>query len=490
MKRPWTRKPYQTRSGAWRYEAGFRDHGGITRTRAFTSEKRRDAWIARYEEAERENRLKAFLEGVDPAPGTLTVEELLVAWFAHDADPALPGGLARATFDSFRSVARRHIIGITRDKHGKLTGRAPYAIGATPATDLESAGPIRRWLDGMRAASVGDATEKRAWAVLSSALSWAVERDDYPLRVNGCRLIDRRRTRRRSSRRIDNSTAALPRHQRSNLTAWALSPVAVELVRARLLTRPAALALVALRDATYVSVQYQLACRNQEAWALRWDVLRHDCVELTEVLSYDALDEGKTAGSVRRVPLPRLLADDLKVWRAALEQAGHATDPESFVFPGSVAGTDHGHALGHMTGNQARKWGAKYFRPAVQAVHNACPSEHPIATATPYSLRRGGISLRIRAGEDRQVIAEECGTSVAVIDRHYSFAIDALRHDGPMPADAERESARRAVFGTQDEADRASARAEHMTWPGGLVVDSHGQTAFIVNEEVGLLVRD
>jgi len=59
-----------------------------------------------------------------------------------------------------------------------------------------------------------------------------------------------------------------------------------------------------------------------------------------------------------------------------------------------------------------------------------------------------------------------------------------------MPADAERESARRAVFGIQDEADRASARAEHMTWPGGLVVDSHGQTAFIVNEEVGLLVRD
>ncbi len=443
MKRPWTRKPYQIRSGAWRYELGFRDHRGITRTRAFTSERQRDRWIERYEDAERENRLKPFLEGVDPAPGTLTVEELLIAWFAHDADPALPGGLARATFDSFRSVARRHILGIIRDKHGKPVGRAPYAIGAIPATELEGAGPIRRWLDGMRAASVGGATEKRAWAVLSSALSWAVERDDYPLQVNGCRLIDRRRTRRRSSRR--GGTAALPGRQRANLSAWALSPLAVELVRVRLLARPLALPLVALRDATYVSVQYQLACRNQEAWGLRWGVVHGDCVDLVEVLSYDALDEGKTAGSVRRIPLPRLLATDLKAWRVALKDAGHATNPESFVFLGSLGGNGHGHPLGHMTGNQAKKWGGKYFRPAVEAVQNEHPSEQPIATATPYSLRRGGISLRIRAGEDRQVIAEECGTSVAVIDRHYSFAIDALRHDGPMSADAERAAARLAV---------------------------------------------
>jgi len=60
MKRPWTRKPYQTRSGAWRYELGFRDHRGVTRTRAFTSERQRDRWIERYEEAERENRGSHF----------------------------------------------------------------------------------------------------------------------------------------------------------------------------------------------------------------------------------------------------------------------------------------------------------------------------------------------------------------------------------------------------------------------------------------------
>jgi len=237
----------------------------------------------------------------------------------------------------------------------------------------------------------------------------------------------------------------LPGRQRANLSAWALSPLAVELVRVRLLARPLALPLVALRDATYVSVQYQLACRNQEAWGLRWGSVHRDYVDLVEVLSYNALDEGKTAGSVRRIPLPRLLATDLEAWRTALKDAGHAADPESFVFPGSLGGDCHGHPLGHMTGNQAKKWGGKYLRPAVEAVQAEHPREHPIATATPYSLRRGGISLRIRAGEDRQVIAEECGTSVAVIDRYYSFAIDALRHDGPMSADAERAAARRAV---------------------------------------------
>jgi hypothetical protein len=61
-------------------------------------------------------------------------------------------------------------------------------------------------------------------------------------------------------------------------------------------------------------------------------------------------------------------------------------------------------------------------------------------------LRRGAISLRIRAGEDRQIIAQECGTSVAVIDRHYSFALEDLRREGPRDAHVEREQARRAVF--------------------------------------------
>jgi integrase len=452
MKRPWNRKPTKTSKGEERYTVGFRDHEGAERTRTFTSENRRDKWVERYEEAERENRLKEFLDGVDPTPDTLTTEHLLVAWFAYDADPDLPGGLARSTFDAYRSMASRHILGNIRNNKGEIVGHVAYGIGAVPATELESAGRLRRWLDDMRAESVGEPSVERAWTALSSAMSWAVERDDYPIEVNGCKLIDRNRTRRRSSRRGrrasqrgTNSAVQINRGQRANLAAWALSPLAVELIRARLLKRSGTLPLIALRDATYVSVQYQLACRNQEVWGLRWCRMHPDYVDLLEVLSYGELDEGKTSGSERRVPSTILLRRDLKPWKKALNRAGYPTGPEDFVFPGGLAGEGHGHPLGHMTGNQAKKWGARYFKRAAQAVQKNDPREHPVATATPYSLRRGGISLRIRAGEDRQVIAAECGTSVTMIERHYSFAIDALRHDGPRPAEVERQAARRAA---------------------------------------------
>jgi hypothetical protein len=50
--------------------------------------------------------------------------------------------------------------------------------------------------------------------------------------------------------------------------------------------------------------------------------------------------------------------------------------------------------------------------------------------ATPYSLRRGHISLRVLAGEDIRRIADECGTSTAMIHRHYLHELD-TRHELP-----------------------------------------------------------
>jgi integrase len=440
MKRPWNKPTRRTAAGEARYIIGFRDHNGKERSKSFTSAAKRDRWVGRYEEAEREKRLGTFLEGVDPSPQELTLAGLLVSWFALDADPALPGGLAESTFHSFRSVASRHLLGVIRDAHGESVAQAPYAIGEAPAKNFESPGPIRRWLDGMRAAGVSEATERRAWSVLSSALSWAVERDDFPLEANGCKLLDRRRTQRRSSRRPNGGSG----RKQDDLAAWALSPMAVELLRARMLSTPSRNPLVPLRNATYVSVQAQLGCRNQEVWPLRWGALQADVVEIDEVLSYSELDSGKTVGSRRNVPHSPLLVADLRRWRVALGREGYSTGPDDFMFPGSVTGDARGHRLGHMTGGQAKKWGGRYFAPAAEAVEQA--GTHPIGNATPYSLRRGAISLRIRAGEDRQIVAQECGTSVAVIERHYSFALEELRREGPRDACLEREEARRAVF--------------------------------------------
>jgi hypothetical protein len=49
---------------------------------------------------------------------------------------------------------------------------------------------------------------------------------------------------------------------------------------------------------------------------------------------------------------------------------------------------------------------------------------------TPYALRRGHISLRVLAGEDIKRIADDCGTSTAMIHRHYLHELD-VRHEQP-----------------------------------------------------------
>jgi hypothetical protein len=49
---------------------------------------------------------------------------------------------------------------------------------------------------------------------------------------------------------------------------------------------------------------------------------------------------------------------------------------------------------------------------------------------TPYSLRRGHISLRVLAGDDIKRIADECGTSTAIIHRHYLHELD-VRYEMP-----------------------------------------------------------
>ncbi|MFI4989786.1 MAG: hypothetical protein ACHQHO_02560 [Solirubrobacterales bacterium] len=99
----------------------------------------------------------------------------------------------------------------------------------------------------------------------------------------------------------------------------------------------------------------------------------------------------------------------------------------------------------HLGRSQIRQWGTKYFNPAVAKVAER-PEFKNIAGATPYAMRRGGISLRLRA-EDQQTVASECGTSLQMLDSHYAFAIDDLRRHGPRPVDVEWRQARREVEG-------------------------------------------
>jgi integrase len=196
--------------------------------------------------------------------------------------------------------------------------------------------------------------------------------------------------------------------------------------------------ILALRDATVVSAQYGLAARNQEIWGLRWSSIEEDFAEILEVISWGELDEyGKTNKTTeRRASVPQVMWEDLQQWRAALRAWGHPARDVDFVFPGDLGGKKWGvvdpeTGAVHLSMNQCKKWSGKFMTPAVRKVAER-DEFRAIRGATPYSLRRGGISARLRA-EDSQIVAEECGTSLEMLDRHYAFALHDLRRFGPRP---------------------------------------------------------
>jgi hypothetical protein len=171
--------------------------------------------------------------------------------------------------------------------------------------------------------------------------------------------------------------------------------------------------------------------------------------EVVEVISHGQLDEwGKTEHSAqRRTAIPSILAEDLLQWRAALRSWGHPARDVDFVIPGDLCCARHlarkpHKGVPHISEGQAKRWVPKCFTPAVRKVAER-PEFADILGATPYALRRGGISLRLRA-EDPLTVAKECGTSLKMLSAHYAFAIDDLRRFEPRPVDVEWRAARTA----------------------------------------------
>jgi integrase len=230
--------------------------------------------------------------------------------------------------------------------------------------------------------------------------------------------------------------------------SWALSPQAVEAIRAEMLSPLGDRSeILAQRDAMIVSLQYGLGARNQEIWALRWESLDNEFAWVFEVLSSGQMEEsGKTdASTKRRTAIPSLLQADLLGWRSALGAEGHPARGCDFIIPGDLGGAQHGvrdPATGacHFSDGQARSWGQRFFTPAVKKAAQR-PEFEAILGATPHTLRRGGISLRLRA-EDPQTVAGECGTSLKMLSEHYAYAIADLRQQGPRLADIEWRAAR------------------------------------------------
>ncbi len=464
MRRPWKKKPWPrvSKKGKKSYLVGYYDHDHRERTKTCASAALAGEWITNYNRALQNGSesLRRFLLDLDAreANGThdgRTLGEIGELYFALDADPDGEGGLAPATFDSYKRSARIYVLGGVRQNcRREPVGRYPFAVrlAALPVVLFNEPHEPRRWREEMRAAGLNKSRRGEAWKVLSAILSWAASSHLISeVSTNGCLLAsERTRSRRRSSRSGQTGRGSTGRRGSSQVAAWALTPQAVEAIRAQMLLRTKERdPILALRDATVVSTQYGLSARNQEIWGLRWERLEEEYAEILQVISWGELDEyGKTNKTTeRRASMPPLLWADLQRWRAALRAWGHPARDVDFVFPGDLGGARWGvldEATGavHLSKNQCQKWCGKFFTPAVRKIAER-EEFRAIRGATPYSLRRGGISVRLRA-EDAQIVARECGTSLEMLDRHYAFAMDDLRRYGPRPFNEVWSAARKA----------------------------------------------
>ncbi len=463
MARPWKKQwPYQgKRRKSW--IVGFYDHEGAERSRSFAAASGTGGareWMGEYSAAERRgpDSLRRFLLDLDAVEANesegRTIGEIIELYFKLDAHPDLEGGLAPSTYDGYRNIANCHLLGhVMRDTRGEPVGRAQYAVELVrqSAHNFNEPDEPRKWREEMRAAGVTSHRAHASWRVLSSVLSWAASSHLVPeIKTNGCILANERSSsRRRSVRRGGTGRAAPTRRSGSQVPSWALSPQAIEAIRDAMLARvynrdP----IYAERDAALLSLQYGMASRNQEAYGMRWRSLEEDFAEIVEVISYGKLEEwGKTSKSTgRRTKVPSIAVEDLVRWRTVLRAWGYPARDEDFIIPGNLnpkgGMLDPKTGAYHFSHNMTGRWGVESFRPAVEVAAEDAGLAG-IKGATPYAIRRGGISVRLRA-EDPQTVAAECGTSLQMLDAHYAFAIDDLRRFGPRPFDVEWRAARAA----------------------------------------------
>ena len=130
----------------------------------------------------------------------------------------------------------------------------------------------------------------------------------------------------------------------------------------------------------------------------------------------------KTADGVRTMSMRSWLHEELREWRSRLVAEGFPVGDDDFIIPGTAPD-------GHYTLEQQHN-----FIRDIKACGRVTAARDPdlsfLQKVTPYSLRRGHISLRVLAGEDIKRIADDCGTSTAMIHRHYLYELD-VRHELP-----------------------------------------------------------
>ena len=455
MARPWRKCsawPYVGKSGKRSYRVGFYDHDKRERTKSFPSARHARAWMYDYITAERRGRdsLRRFLLDLDAKEANeaegRTIAEVVELFLETDAHPRNEEGLAPATYADYALVLNSHLLGKPRRTRGsrRIVPAARYAvaIAATPAEQFNRPQTPRAWREQMRQAGVPRSTRVRAWRALSSALSWASASASVPeIETNGCRLAKEPVISPRRSRGAAGPATG-PGYPRARWPAGRSPPRPL---------RRSARRCSAASGATRCSpteTRRSSACNTGSPPATRRSgacaghrstgVLRvgdgSDQLRTARTLGQDR-DEHPQAHRDTRHPARRPPTSGATPFAAPATRPATWTSSflETSPAPSRACATRQ-RAHAHLSRTQARNGAKHASRPRCEAL--ATRTEFAsILGATPYALRRGGISLRLRT-EDPQIVASECGTSLKMLSDHYSFPIEDLRHHEPRPADS------------------------------------------------------
>ncbi len=315
----------------------------------------------------------------------VTLSEFVEEWWRVHVIP----NLASSTRESYRHTWAKHV-------RPRLGG---YRVGEL------SPKVIARYRAELLAGGVGEATVRRALAVLQSILTMAVTEE----------LI------------ASNPVAKVKKPVRviaRRVEPW--PPAAVEQLRAAL----------SIGHATLISVLAYAGLRPGEALALGWADVGARTLRVRRSISRGVEKQTKT-GAVRSVRLLAPLAEDLAAWRAV------TTQPAGLVFP-----RPSGRPWGE---DDWRNWRHRTFQV------NAAAIGRP--NARPYDLRHSFVSLLIAEGRTVIDVAQQAGHSPETCLRYYAHLFAEFDPGVRVSAEEEVRKARRALGGRSGDAGGGEAAA-------------------------------
>ena len=348
---------------------------------------------------ERDNVLAARLEG-EPTPGAsaggMTVAQWADKFFAEGL-----GGRSAATQDSYYNTYSSLV-------HERVGGNTLEVLGKNTVI-------VDSWLTDMRGDGISEANIRHGVAVLSAMCTFAQRQG--VIRRNPCRGL------------------MLPQRSTSSKTAPMLSTLGVELIARELRyghgkkgarTRSP---LDRARDALFVYTVAYAGCRPpSEVLALRWEDVRAKTLRVDERL-YDGVIEARLKrGNGRSIPLQPFLADLF----TEVKEIVKPTSEQALIWPANYAGDPWGMSL-------IRSWRRNRFYGAANALVAKDPSlASTFEDVVPYSGRHHFISTNLAAGIPIFTVAQQAGTSVAMIEQTYGHVIAELHDSPPVTVAAQR----------------------------------------------------